>query len=172
MSVRVTVWPTLVCPVMVFVRFSVGVPRDAVVISVVLRHMQIYLVIPIVEHSTAIIGVVVAVSYTEWRRISPSATVIQCSTRLIGEVLRTMRCERIAPICHGSVLAHNIVSVTRTIRLVNTTEVDVDVAVRLRRDPDIILVLKRNSSLCGQLLTLLSACRLQFIEPGAESLGA
>lgn len=64
MSVRVTGWKTLVCPVMVFVRFSVGVPRDAVVISVVLRHMQIYLAIPIVEHSTAIVGVVVAVSHT------------------------------------------------------------------------------------------------------------
>ena len=73
MSVRVTVWKSLVCPVMVFVIFSVGVPRDAVVVSVVLRHMQIYLVIPIVEHSTAIIGVVVAVSYTEWRRTSPGA---------------------------------------------------------------------------------------------------
>lgn len=49
MSVRVTVWKTLVFPVMVFVRFSVGIPRDAIVISVVLRHMQIYLAIPIVE---------------------------------------------------------------------------------------------------------------------------
>lgn len=64
MSVRVTVWKALVCLVMVFVRFSVGVPRDAVVIFVVLRHMQIYLAIPIVEHSTAIICVVVAVSHT------------------------------------------------------------------------------------------------------------
>ena len=64
MSVRVTVWKALVCLVMAFVRFSVGVPRDAVVIFVVLRHMQIYLAIPIVEHSTAIIGVVVAVSHT------------------------------------------------------------------------------------------------------------
>lgn len=54
----------LVCPVITPVRISVSVPRDAIVISVVLRHMQIYLAIPIVEHSTAIVGVVVAVSHT------------------------------------------------------------------------------------------------------------
>ena len=64
MSVRVTGWKTLVCPMMVFVRFSVSIPRDAIVISVVLRHMQIYLAIPIIEHSTVIVGVVVAVSHT------------------------------------------------------------------------------------------------------------
>ena len=54
----------LVRPVITPIRVSVSIPRDAIVISVVLRHMQIYLAIPIVEHSTAIVGVVVAVSHT------------------------------------------------------------------------------------------------------------
>ena len=116
----------LVCPVITPVRVSVSIPRDAIVISIVLRHMQVYLTTPIVEHSTAIIGVVVAVSYTEWRRISPGAAVIQCSARL--EVLRTMRVKRIAPIRHGSMLVHDVVSVAGPVRLANTTEVDVGVA--------------------------------------------
>ena len=35
----------LVCPVITPARVSVSIPRDAIVISVVLRHMQIYLAI-------------------------------------------------------------------------------------------------------------------------------
>ena len=46
-----------------------------------------------------------------------------------GEVLRTMRTMRIAPIRHGSVLVHSIMSVTRAIGLANATEVDVGVTV-------------------------------------------
>ena len=127
MFVRVTGWKALICPVMVSVRFSVGIPRDAIVIFVVLRHVQIYLAIPVIKRSAAVPGVVVAVSYTEWRRISPGAAVIQCSTRL--EVLRTMRVKRIAPIRHVSVRIHDVVSVAGPVRLANTTEVDVGVAV-------------------------------------------
>lgn len=72
--------------------------------------------------------------------------------------------KRIAPIRHGSVSIHDIVSVTRAVGLTNTTEVDVGVAVWVCRDPDVVLVLKRDSSLCGDRLfvfTSLSACRLQ-----------
>ena len=119
----------LVCPVITSVRFSVGIPRDAIVISIVLRHMQVYLTTPIVEHSTAIIGVVIAVSYTEWWRISPGAAVIQCSTRFIGEILRTMWIKWIASIRHDSARIHDVVPMPRTIRLANSTEVDVGVAI-------------------------------------------
>ena len=117
----------LVCPVITSVRVSVSIPRDAIVIFVVLRHVQIYLAIPVIERSAAVPGVVVAVSYTEWRRISPGAAVVQCSTGL--KVLRTMRVKRIAPIRHGSASIHDIVSVTRAVGLANSTEVDVGVAV-------------------------------------------
>lgn len=96
---------------------------------------------------------------------------ILSTLEVFGEVLRAMWLKWVAHIRHGSVWTHDIVSMTEPVRLIDTTEVDIDVAVRLYRDPYVVLVLKRNSSLCGQLLMLLSACRLQFIEPGAESLG-
>ena len=85
-----------------------------------------------------------------------------------------MRVKRIAPIRHVPILIHDIVPMPSTIRLANTTEVDVGDSVWVCRDQDIVLVLKRNASLFSDRLfffTPFSVCRLQFIEPILERLG-
>lgn len=61
----------------------------------------------------------------------------------------------------------------RTIRRTSPTEVDVGVAIWIFRNPDVVSILKRNSSLCSDRLfvfTPFSTCRLQFIEPILERL--
>ena len=88
-------------------------------------NMYLGLLIPIPGDSYVVIG------------LDVSAVAVKAHLHLLplgrfGEVLRTMRTMRtmrIAPIRHGSVLVHSIMSVTRAIGLANATEVDVGVTV-------------------------------------------
>ena len=64
MGLGMTRRKVLVCPMIILVRFSFSVPRDATVIFVVLCHMQIYLSPPVIEDPAAIIGVIIAISHT------------------------------------------------------------------------------------------------------------
>ena len=71
---------------------------------------------------------------------------------ILFKILCTMRVEWLAPIRHGSISIHGVVSMPSTIRLANTTEVDVGDSVWVCRDQDIVLVLKRNASLFSDRL--------------------
>ena len=86
-----------------------------------LSHMQdcAARITALIEYSTILIG--------SNRLIIPTcATHVQ--VRLL-KILCTMRVKRIAPIRYVPILIHDIVTVTRTIRLTNTTEVDIDITI-------------------------------------------
>lgn len=84
------------------------------------------------------------------------------------KILCTMRVKRFAPIRHGSMLIHNVVPMPRTIRLTNPTEVDIDITIWLFRNPDIVLVLKRNASPGGDWLLL--SLRFRLVDFSSSSL--
>lgn len=61
MGVRIARVLTLVSPVSLAIRLSIGVPRDAIVIVVGLRHMQIDIAITTIERTAAVTRAIVRV---------------------------------------------------------------------------------------------------------------
>ena len=115
-----TLGEILVRPMDVAVAVRRSIPRHVVAVCEVLRHVQdcAARITASIEHTTVLIG-------------SNRLMIPTCATHVqIGllEVLCTMRVKRIASICHVSARIHDVVSVAGSVRLANSTEVDVGVA--------------------------------------------
>lgn len=94
---------------------------------------------------------------------------------ILFEVLRTVLIVRIALVRHLAAAIHDVVTVAGSVGLTNTTEVDVDSAVGLLGNPDVVAILMRNTSLGGNRLLVfatLVAFGLDLFESRLKSLGA
>ncbi len=86
-----------------------------------------------------------------------------------------MRIKRVTLVRHLAASIHDVVTVTWSVRLANPTEVDIGVTVRISRDPDVVVVLVRNTSLRSNRLLIFSALLafgLDLVESRLESPGA
>lgn len=80
------------------------------------------------------------------------------------EILRPMRIEWITPVRHCSISIHDIVTMTRPIRLIGTTKVEVNSTFVISRDPYFVSVLERHPCFIGECAILVIA----FLALGAH----
>lgn len=76
---------------------------------------------------------------------------------LVGEVVCPMRIERLAGISYSAVRFEHVVPMPRTVRLADTTEVDVGITVTVMRDPNVVGILAGYTSALGNRTLVLSA---------------
>lgn len=110
-----------------------------------------------IEDSTVLVG-------SDRFVISASTTHVQI--RLL-EVLCAVLVVRITLVRHLAAAIHDVVTVAGSVGLADSTEVDVGVAVRIGRDPDVVVVPVRNTSLYSNrflVLTILLAFSLDPFE--------
>lgn len=128
-----SVGDVLVRPVDISVAVGRRIPRHMVVIREVLRDVQFRAtrVAASIEYATVLVG-------SKWLVITTCAAHVQ--VRFL-EVLCTMRVERVTLVRHLAIAIHDVVSVAGSVRLTESTEVDVGVAVGIPRYPEVIEVL-------------------------------
>ena len=157
----------LIRPVDITVAVRSRIPRHMIVVREVLRDVQDRTagVAAPVEDSTVLVGS---------DRFVIAASTAHVQIRLL-EVLRTVLVVRVTLVRLLTTAIHDVVAMTRSVRLANSTEVDVGVAVGIVRDPQVVVVLVWNTSFgCDRFLVFatLIAFSLDLFESRLKSLGA
>ena len=131
----------LVGPVDVAVAILGGVPRHMVAIIEVLRDVQDRspVISATVKHPTMFVG-------AQGRMATPCAARVKQSSVCLLEILRTVWIERLAPVRHVTAAVHDVMTVSGAVGVAKSTEVDIGVAGRIGRHPDVVQVLVRNAS--------------------------
>ncbi len=145
-------------------------------VAVDLCHMQIDISITIVERAATITRSVVARIDPAWLLAGACLAIIQrpSGVAVLREVLRSVRIEWVTLVDHPASVVEHIVSMSRPVRLTNSTEIDVDVAVRIFGRVHVVSVCVGYAGLFGNRLLVVAsllAFRLDFLESRLEGIG-
>lgn len=113
------------------------------------------------------------IAFSPYRSSTGTSALVERRAPVVSVVLATVWLEWVANVRHSAMPIHGIVTVSRTIRCTNSTEVDIDRAVVLPGNPDIVTILVRNTDLFSNFSlvgTVLFSFRLDLFKPADSSI--